>query len=306
MNKPLEFAEVVRQWTAAKQPYVKASTMSIYSTHLHTHLVPAFGSYTSLSETEAQEFVNRCLEEGLNPKTVRDIVMILKMVLRFAVKACSWENRPIDIHYPPQKVKTALPTFTLREHKKLIGYLETHPSNYNIGISLCLCTGMRIGEICALKWGDVDLNAGTVRVHKTLQRVYLPADHHSRLMEDVPKTSNSYREIPLSRQEVMILRPLKREAKASWYLVTNSPKAPEPRCVRDYFYRLCKQLGLPKIPFHGLRHTFATRCIESKCDYKTVSALLGHASISTTLNFYVHPDHSLKKKCVEQMFRRLK
>lgn len=306
MNKPLTFADIVELWMEAKRPYVKVSTMSIYAIHIRSHLIPAFGPRTVVSEADVQNFVNRQLEDGMNQKTVRDIIMILKMVLRFAAKGYGWDNRIMEIHFPPAKVKPQLPTFTLREHKKLITYLEENPSNYNIGITLCLCTGMRIGEICALKWGDVDLKAGCVRVCKTIQRVYLPSKHYSELIEDAPKTINSFREIPLSRQVVLNLRPFKRETKASWYVLTRSPKPPEPRIFRNHFYRLCKKLGLPHIPFHGLRHTFATRCIESKCDYKTVSALLGHASINTTLNFYVHPDLSLKKKAVEQMTRRLK
>ena len=306
MNQPLSFAEVVRLWTAAKQPYVKVSTLSIYETHLQSHLLPAFGPMTAVSEADVQDFVNRKLEEGLNPKTVRDVVMILKMVLRFAAKVGGWDIRPMEIHFPPKKAPAGLPTLSLREHKKLITYLQDHPSHYNIGITISLCTGMRIGEICALKWEDVDLKAGAVRVSRTLQRIYIPSDKHSQLVEDIPKTAHSFREIPLSRESVLALRPFKREARPSWYLISNSPVPPEPRIFRSYFYGLCKELGLPRIPFHGLRHTFATRCIESKCDYKTVSALLGHASINTTLNFYVHPDLSLKKKCVEQMARRLK
>lgn len=306
MNYSLTFAEVVQRWIAAKQPYVKVSTMSVYCIHLQVHLVPAFGPRTELSENDVQDFVNRQIDEGLNPKTVRDIIMILKMVLRFAAKAGGWDNRPMEIHFPPKKTRAGLPTLSLREHKRLITYLQENPSYYNIGITISLCTGMRIGEICALKWEDVDLKSGSVRVSRTIQRIYLPSDKRSQLVEDAPKTANAFREIPLSRQSVMILRPFKRKAKASWYVVSNSQVPVEPRVFRCYFYGLCKKLGLPRIPFHGLRHTFATRCIESKCDYKTVSALLGHASINTTLNFYVHPDLSLKKRCVEQMTRRLK
>lgn len=306
MKQPLEFAEVVRQWIAAKQPYVKVSTLSIYSTHLQCHLVPAFGHRTELTEADIQALVNRELEEGLNPKTARDIVMILKMVLRFAAKNCGWESVSVEVHFPPEKAKPGLPTFSLREHKKMLNYLQKHPTYYNIGIALCLCTGMRIGEICALRWKDVELNAGFVRVSKTIQRIYVPSDRRTRLVVDAPKTANSFREIPLSRQLVLALRPIKRQARGTWYLLTNSPEPPEPRVFRTYFYRLCKDLRLPRIPFHGLRHTFATRCIESKCDYKTVSALLGHASIHTTLNFYVHPDLLHKKECVEQMTKMLK
>lgn len=85
------------------------------------------------------------------------------------------------------------------------------------------------------------------------------------------------------------------------FVVGNSEQSKEPRAYRDYFARLLKHLDIPKITFHGLRHTFATRCIESQCDYKTVSTLLGHSNITTTLNLYVHPNLKQKKRCIERM-----
>ena len=91
-----------------------------------------------------------------------------------------------------------------------------------------------------------------------------------------------------------------------FYVLTNSAKPMEPRTYRDYYNRLMKLLDMPNLKFHGLRHSFATRCIESRCDYKTVSVLLGHSNITTTLNLYVHPNMEQKKKCVEQMFSTLK
>jgi integrase len=305
MNESLTFEQQVQRWIASKKPYVKRSTFSVYSVHLQSRLVPAFGPMTAVTEADVQAFVDRQLGDGMSIKTVKDMLMILKMVLRFAAKQGGWENRPMEIHYPPVKTRAALPTLCLRDHKRLMTYLQEHTSNYNMGIFLCLGTGMRIGELCALKWEDLDLKAGYVRVSKTIQRIYSPFGRHSELVVDAPKSANSFREIPLSHQMILAFRPLKREARGSWYLLTGSPKPAEPRVFRNYFYRLCKELGLPRIPFHGLRHTFATRCIESKCDYKTVSALLGHANISTTLNLYVHPDLAQKKKVVEQMSRRL-
>mgnify|MGYP003434951792 len=92
----------------------------------------------------------------------------------------------------------------------------------------------------------------------------------------------------------------------SFYVLTNSAQPTEPRTYRNYYKRLMKELDMPKLKFHGLRHSFATRCIEGKCDYKTVSVLLGHSNISTTLNLYVHPNMEQKKKCVEQMFKTLR
>ena len=103
-----------------------------------------------------------------------------------------------------------------------------------------------------------------------------------------------------------MIKPFKKVVNGSFYVLTNSSHPTEPRTYRNYYKRLMKQLDMPKLKFHGLRHSFATRCIESKCDYKTVSVLLGHSNISTTLNLYVHPNMEQKKKCVEQMIKMLK
>lgn len=103
-----------------------------------------------------------------------------------------------------------------------------------------------------------------------------------------------------------MIKPFKKVVNGNFYVLTNSYQPTEPRTYRNYYKRLMEQLNMPKLKFHGLRHSFATRCIESKCDYKTVSVLLGHSNISTTLNLYVHPNMEQKKKCVEQMFKTLK
>lgn len=103
-----------------------------------------------------------------------------------------------------------------------------------------------------------------------------------------------------------MVKPLKKIVNSSFFVLTNSDKPTEPRTYRNYYKRLLNQLGIPPLKFHGLRHSFATRCIESNCDYKTVSVLLGHSNISTTLNLYVHPNMDQKKKCVEQMLKSLK
>lgn len=299
------FEELALLWEADKEAFVKRSTFSIYSLHLHKHLIPAFGPLTSLSDREVQDFVNGQLREGMKAKTIKDILMILNMVLRFGARYQGWEHRPMDIRFPSHcSGRNRLHVLSLSQQRKLLTYLSMNFSYYNLGLILCLSTGMRIGELCALTWADIDLKTGVVHVTKTLQRVYLGA-HRSEVIVDTPKTENSFRDIPLSADMVAWIRPVKKNAKPQHYVLTNAARPTEPGNYRSYFKRLMENLGFPPIRFHGLRHSFATRCIECHCDYKTVSAILGHSNVNTTLNLYVHPGLSLKKKCVNKAFRTL-
>lgn len=110
----------------------------------------------------------------------------------------------------------------------------------------------------------------------------------------------------MTNELIKLIKPLKKIVNNEFFILTNDEKPTEPRTFRSYYQKLIKKLGLPNLKFHGLRHSFATRCIESKCDYKTVSVILGHSNISTTLNLYVHPNMEQKKKCVDQMNKLLK
>lgn len=167
---------------------------------------------------------------------------------------------------------------------------------------------MRIGEVCALTWDDVDVNNGVICIRKTIQRVYILDEgaRYTELLIDTPKTKNSVRDIPMTQDLLRILKPLKKIVNGEYFVLSNDSKPTEPRTYRNYYKRLMKRLGIPDLKFHGLRHSFATRCIEGKCDYKTVSVILGHSNISTTLNLYVHPNLEQKKKCINQMNRSLK
>ena len=167
---------------------------------------------------------------------------------------------------------------------------------------------LRIGELCGLKWSDIDLRARLLYVRRTVARVYTETDGRwgTKVVVGPPKTPNSLREIPLSPELAAMLRPLARLAEPSAYVLTVRAKPLEPRCCRHHYKRLMQSLGLSCTKFHALRHTFATRCIETNCDCKTVSSILGHANINTTLNLYVHPDMGLKRKCIDRMLRSLK
>ena len=178
----------------------------------------------------------------------------------------------------------------------------------NLGILMCLQTGMRIGEVCALQWGDIDLQKGVVSISKTIERIYIIDSDvkHTELIISSPKTQNSHRDIPLSKTLLQMLRPLKRIVNDKFFIITNEEKPTEPRTFRNYYKTVLRTLNIPPLKFHGLRHSFATRCIESNCDYKTVSVILGHSDISTTLNLYVHPNNEQKKKCIDKMLRFIK
>ena len=218
------------------------------------------------------------------------------------------EKHQIDIVFPTEHEKQDVEVLTISHQRQLMTYVKEHFTFLNLGIFICLNAGLRIGEVCALQWDDIDVATGVIRVSKTIQRIYLVdgEEKYTELIIDKPKTKNSIREIPMTRDLLALVRPLKKIVRGDFYVLTNSSTPTEPRTYRSYFKKLQQQLGLHKMRFHGLRHSFATRCIESKCDYKTVSVLLGHSNISTTLNVYVHPNMEQKRKCIDTMGKMFK
>ena len=305
MDSTTNFATVAALWKADKKQYVKTSTYATYCLLVRCHLVPELGGRTDVTEEDAQALVNRKLAAGLSRKTVRDIVTVLRMILRFAARRNLMPARRIEVTFPTERERREPEVLTLANQRRLMTYVREHFSFRNLGICICLSAGLRIGEVCALQWEDIDTASGVIRVRKTIQRIWL-ADGGERLnalVLDSPKTRNSIREVPMTRELLALVRPLKKVVRSDFFVLTNEAAPMEPRTYRAWFDRLQRQLGLPRMRFHGLRHSFATRCIESRCDCKTVSVLLGHSSVSTTLNLYVHPNLDQKRKCIDAMGR---
>ncbi len=300
--------QIADLWRRDKKQYVKKSTYAAYVLLVQNHLLPYFGDRYKVEESDVQDFVFKKLEEGLSQKTIKDILIVLKMILKFAVKHKFIEHFDIDIKFPSQQENMQLEVLNRANQRKIMEYVESNFTFKNLGIFICLSTGIRIGEVCALTWDDVDVNNGVICVRKTIQRVYILEEErrYTELLIDTPKTKNSIRDIPMTSDLLRILKPLKKIVNGEFFVLTNDSKPTEPRTYRNYYKRLMKRLGIPELKFHGLRHSFATRCIEGKCDYKTVSVILGHSNISTTLNLYVHPNLEQKKKCINQMNRSLK
>lgn len=308
MNQQKTISEIVNLWKADKKQYVKKSSFSAYVLLIENHLLSVFGSEHLIEEAEVQAFVLQKLEQGLSHKTIKDILIVLKMILKFGAKNKWITYQPFDIQFPTEREKYNLEVLSRTHQKKIMLYIQEHFTFRNLGVYICLCSGMRIGEICALTWEDMDTENGIIKVRRTIQRIYTIEEgiRKTELIIDTPKTKNSIREIPMSKDLLKMLKSFKKIVNSSFFVLTNDVKPTEPRTYRTYYKNLMKALEIPELKFHGLRHSFATRCIESKCDYKTVSVLLGHSNISTTLNLYVHPNLEQKKKAIDQMFRNLK
>lgn len=308
MKEPKTFYFIYDKWYRDKRNYVKETTISSYVVMAEKHLIPRFGEQTSITEQEVQDLVLEKLQDGFKQKTVKDMLIVLKMIVRYGCRMGYFESTPWEIRFPKECKKEDLEVMSIQHQRRLMTYLESNINSRNIGIIICMNTGIRIGELCALKWKDIDLRAGVLKVSHTLTRVYkVDYDHrYTNVEESTPKTINSIREIPLSNNLMGLLKPLCKVMNKEYYIMSNSPKPIEPRSLRNYFNKLLDELNIPRIKFHGLRHSFATRCIESRCDYKTVSMILGHSSINTTLNLYVHPDKDQKKKCIEKMIRSMR
>lgn len=299
--------EIALVWKEDKRPYVKQSTFAAYMLILEKHLLPYFGEMQILNEKKVQAFVLEKLNGGMSVKSVKDILIVLKMIMKFGVKNEWMDYSEWDIKYPTTEAVKDLEVLTVADHKKILEYIRQNFTFRNLGIYICLSAGLRIGEVCALRWSDINIEVGTICVQRTIERIYLIEGDkkHTKLIISTPKTKNSCREIPMSKELRSLIKPLKKVVNPDYYVLTNEESPTEPRTYRNYYKQFMDKLGMPKLKFHGLRHSFATRCIESNCDYKTVSVLLGHANISTTLNLYVHPNMEQKNKCIARMFKAL-
>ena len=311
-NKLL-YKDWIWDWLSYKKDYIKESTYANYSNIISNHIAPDLGKYylKDLNNKIIQEFLLKKYKigrldnlGGLSSKTIRDIVAIIKSSLKFAMKEDLISNFNLDFIYPKISSKDKIYTISKQDQNKLIDYILKNQSSKNFGILLTLYSGIRIGELCALQWKDIDFKNNILNINKTLQRVYIKDKqiNKSKLIITNPKTHNAEREIPLNKDFAKELKKFKTDNED--YILSGSRKWIEPRTYRRFFARTLEKVKIDKINFHGLRHTFATNCIKLGVDYKTVSELLGHATVNITLNLYVHPQMSQKKKCIDLICKK--
>lgn len=270
---------------------VKESSWQTYRNLLTRHLLPRLGSYalTQLSPQIIHDFVENLESSGLAENTVRGVYRLLSSAMRYALEEGVIRKNPcrkIRIQHREhgdQRVLSRLEQGKLR---------QSADSDRDLPALLSLYTGMRLGEICALKWADIDWEQGTITVRRTVQRIAgnsAKSDgYRTMLMIGTPKSHRSSRVIPVPEFILALLRARLQSCCGAEYVFGKASAAADPRTIQRRFSRLAKKLGLSGAHFHTLRHSFATRLLELGVDVKTVSTLLGHSSARTTLDFYAH------------------
>ncbi|SPW31532.1 site-specific tyrosine recombinase XerC [Elizabethkingia miricola] len=189
MNEQKQLSEVIDLWKIDKKQYVKKSSFSAYTLLIENHLLPNFGNKIAIEEADVQSFVFQKLETGLSHKTIKDILIVLKMILKFGAKNKWLQYTPFDIQFPTEREKHNIEVLTKTDQKKIMNYIQEHFTFRNLGVYICLSAGMRIGEICALTWEDIDTDSGIISVNRTIQRIYVIEDgtRRTELILDTPK-----------------------------------------------------------------------------------------------------------------------
>lgn len=291
---------------------VKLRTYERYRYIIEKHINPKLGEFNldDLLAVTLQDYVLSELEsgnlissKGLANNSVIGIVNVLKSALKLAksleISALDNSNK-IKLPMATEKPVTA---FEKWEQEKLEKYcLSSNKTNY-LGIVICLYTGIRLGELLALTWNDIDFKSGIMTISKTAYRI--KQNGNPQVVIDKPKTKNSSRLIPLPKQLLEILKRAKRISKSDFVLSTRTGGIVGTRAYQKTYERILKKLNIPYKNFHSLRHTFATRAIEMGMDVKTLSEILGHKNPVITLQRYTHSMLSYKTEMMNKMGKML-
>ncbi len=305
------YCQIIDNWLAVIRINTKESTFARYHHLINTHIVPYLGHY------RMEEFTNQLLERyvsylitsgrrdgkgGLSNKTVSDILVLVKRSFEYAID----NGQRVNCKANKICVKSTLPemrVFSKEEQNRLQTYLTTNMDSVKFGILISLYTGIRIGELCALKWEQLDLTNQMLAVRKTMIRIQnVSGDKSSRtkLVVSEPKSKCSIRDIPIP-SFITALAPQFINSSSSFVLTGDIDKAIEPRTLQYRFHKYIKECGIDDANFHALRHTFATRCVEVGFEIKSLSEVLGHSNVNITLNRYVHPSMELKRTNMQKL-----
>ncbi|MCD7892680.1 MAG: site-specific integrase [Erysipelotrichaceae bacterium] len=304
MFRKVKFNTILEEWLQIQKGYVKESTYATYYHHVNKHIKPYFKNMyiSKLKHIDIQQFINDMLDHGmlnhqggLSVKTVKELVNVIKLCLKYAIKDHYIDSFDLEFHFPITNRETQL--ISDDNCQKLIQYLKKSQDMRCTGILLILCSGIRIGELCALKNNDFDLMKQEVTIHKTLQRIQDIDLRRTKIIINTTKTQYSTRIVPISESLIPYLNIESNE----YYFLTQTTKYVEPRALRYFFKRILEELEIPYVTIHSLRHYFASKCIELGFDYNCLSEILGHSSVSTTMNLYVHTKDEYKKACMNKI-----
>lgn len=296
-------SEAAEQWLTSVKLRVKESSYTSYKNIVLKHILPFLGGeyMTHMTTTRINNYIHYKLNHGrlngkggLSAKSVRDIMTVYRSIESYVAR--EYDIRQTNFTMPKTEKKQT-EVLTNAERKRLEAYLLHNMNDTNFSVLLCLFTGLRIGELCGLKWSDIDLINETISVQRTVQRINLHGK--SEVIVGSPKSKTSIRIVPIPSFISDILK--ERRKNGEVFIISGKCKPVEPRTMQNRFKSILKTCGIRNVNFHILRHTYATVCIENGFDPKTLSELLGHADASITLNRYVHSSMQMKKNYVSRL-----
>lgn len=301
--------DIIDTWINTNKSTHKGATEIRYEYLIKKHIIPELGDVplSSVTSSMLTSFMNRKLEQGslngkeaLSPAYVRSIMSVTLSILQFAVNEGLCQPLNINLQKPSTD-KRELEVLSVFDQNRLESALLNNINETKLGILISLNTGLRIGEVCALSWNDIDFENQIFHIRSTVARVKsTDSDVNSKLIIDRPKTKSSLRDIPIPSKLLTILVSMKKQSKGK-YVVSAENSFVSPRTYEYRYHKILDEYNIPSVNYHTLRHTFATRCIEVGVDVKTLSEILGHANVSITLNTYVHSSMDLKRQQLEKL-----
>ena len=297
--------KVYEEWLNAVVNRIKESSLANYKAKFEKHILHEFGDVpcADLSAGRINEFINKKLADGLSASYVRDIITVFKSMLRYAQEEYDFKLSLKNVVLPKIE-KKQITRISDTEQKRLISYLKANMSFTAFGILLSLCMGLRIGELCGLKWKDVDFQNKVLHIRRTVQRITSTnGNRKTKIVISAPKSATSFRDIAIPDALMRYFRMLKNEA--DFFILSGADKPVEPRTMQYRYKKILQTVDMEYCNYHQLRHTFATNCAEKGFDVKTLSLILGHSTVNLTLNRYVHPDQAHERKLMNSMCMQL-
>ncbi len=308
-EKTLEY--YCKEWLSAKKTSIKDSTYVKYSNIINSYILPFLGNMRpeEIDDLAVMKFGNMLLESGsknskpLSPKTVKDVLIVLNAVMRHIRLFYKHDLPQVNIIYPKHSKKD-IRVLTAEEQKRLIGYLTEDMDSCKFGIILAMYTGLRIGEICALKWGEISTETGMIHICRTMQRLQKNGSDivsKTEVAISAPKSDASDRWIPMTDNMRELCLAMRAGSPEAYVLTGSVSRFMEPRSLQYRFSKYTRDCGISGATFHTLRHSFATRCVEVGFEIKSLSEILGHSDVKITLNRYVHSSSQLKKENMDKL-----
>lgn len=305
-NSNVYYEFILDEWLNSKKKFIKSTTFYKYQYVIENNIKPYIGKikFKKIDNENIKNLYKNDKIMNLSDSTKNLIYIIINSSLKFGVERKYRKSVP-HLKIKLKQPKSRIVYLTKKEQSTLEKYIFDNLNLRNLAILVDLYTGLRLGELCALQWKDIDFINNTISVNKTVQRIKINnLKYKTKLTIDKPKTEHSMRIIPIPKFLISLLKNY--YSNNNFYIFTNSTIPNDPRALEKYFKSLLKKCGIRNVVFHSLRHTYATRSREAGIDIKILSELLGHSTYKITLDIYVHTSLDFKKDSVNSLVKYLK